>query len=127
MYPAFGTLSQLIQYYRVVEINVGISCSCTPHLTSLFRSQGIRTFQPLSLSYIRSLFGFSTKRSSDSSRDFKLIDSDAKGGDVRLETKILGTAARGQGKFMQSNAYPEEGLENETNRNGYEMQGRSSA
>lgn len=42
---------------------------------------------------------------------------------MRSETMNMGTAARDQGKFMQPNAYPEEGLKNETNRNGYEMRG----
>ncbi|MCJ1366546.1 hypothetical protein MMC16_005675 [Acarospora aff. strigata] len=97
----------------IVEINVGVICSCMPHLASFFRHH--HTY----LTFFRSLTSrlFSSIKSSKrsffsshkSSPDESFDHVDARPSSDQspyLETQILKSSARGDGRFLESGEFP---------------------
>lgn len=81
----------------MIELNVGIICSCIPHIACFFRQRRSATSYIRSLKKLRSKFwrnhGSGTEKLND-------VESPALS-NPRLRTEILGTI-QGEGKFMET-------------------------
>ena len=91
-------LLELIGKHRIVEINIGIVCSCAPSVMTFFRHHPISASLVFSLKRLRAMM--SKKQSS--SNGFDRINS-FNFKEIRLETQILASSAKAEGKFIRPN------------------------
>ena len=94
------------EFEIIAETNAGVICTCAPSVANLFR----RHHPHVSASrfpFAKNEAMFS-KRSSFSKGDFNRVAT-FHSYDIRLETKILGSAARAEGGMLESQDMPDEG------------------
>lgn len=87
----------LMSMHRIVEINTGVICSCAPSVATFFRHNPISASSIFSLKRLRAKL--SKQQSSTDGFDRVGSTNDK---DIRLETQILASSAKAEGKFIKA-------------------------
>ena len=87
---------ELISRHRIVEVNIGVICSCAPSVATFFRHHPIKVPSVFSLKRLRAKIS----KQHSSSNGFDRVNS-LNPKEIRLETEILASSAKAEGKFIR--------------------------